>query len=133
MRATRTITRAAAALAAVVSLAGLSACSGGTTPAPGGSSTAPAEVRIGALYLDSQGYYGGVKKGVQEAAKASGMNVKLIESSSAGDVAKESSFMQSLVSSGVSAIIMSAVSADGSVAAVKQAAEAGIPVICYNT
>lgn len=133
MRATRTITRAAAALAAVVSLAGLSACSGGTTPAPGGSSAAPAEVRIGALYLDSQGYYGGVKKGVQEAAKASGMNVKLIESSSAGDVAKESSFMQSLVSSGVSAIIMSAVSADGSVAAVKQAAEAGIPVICYNT
>lgn len=133
MRATRTMIKGAAvATAAVVALSGLAACSSGTTPAGTGSAAAK-EIRIGALYLDSQGYYGGVKKGVQEAASASGLNVKLIESSSAGDVAKESSFMQSLVSSGVSAIIISAVSSDGSVAAVKQAAEAGIPVICYNT
>lgn len=41
--------------------------------------------------------------------------------------------MQSLISSGVDAIIVSAVSTDGSVAAVRDAAEAGIPVICYNT
>lgn len=133
MRAGFTWTRAVATAAVgVLTLAGLSACA--SPAAPGGSGSAPAkEIRIGALYLDSQGYYGGVKKGVQDAAKASGLNVKLIESSSAGDVAKESSFMQSLVSSGVSAIIISAVSADGSIAAVKQASEAGIPVICYNT
>jgi simple sugar transport system substrate-binding protein len=112
-------------------MAGLSACT--TAATPGTSGDAAKEIRIGALYLDSQGYYGGVKKGVQVAAQESGLNVKLVESSSAGDVAKESSFMQSLVSSGVSAIIISAVSADGSIAAVKQAAEAGIPVICYNT
>lgn len=133
MRAGFTWTRAVATAAVgVLTVAGLSACA--SPAAPSGSGSAPAkEIRIGALYLDSQGYYGGVKKGVQDAAKASGMNVKLIESSSAGDVAKESSFMQSLVSSGVSAIIISAVSADGSIAAVKQASEAGIPVICYNT
>jgi simple sugar transport system substrate-binding protein len=113
-------------------MAGLSACSTPATPGSSASGEAK-EVRIGALYLDSQGYYGGVKKGVQLAAQESGLNVKLVESSSAGDVAKESSFMQSLVSSGVSAIIISAVSADGSIAAVKQASEAGIPVICYNT
>lgn len=120
-------------IATLMSVTALTACSSnnggeGEKPGEGGK-----EVRIGALYLDSQGYYGGVKKGVQEAAKASGMNVKLIESSSAGDVAKESSFMQSLVSSGVSAIIISAVSSDGSIAAIKQASDAGIPVICYNT
>lgn len=133
MRAGFTWTRAVATAAVgILTVAGLGACA--SPAAPSGSGSAPAkEIRIGALYLDSQGYYGGVKKGVQDAAKASGLNVKLIESSSAGDVAKESSFMQSLVSSGVSAIIISAVSADGSIAAVKQASEAGIPVICYNT
>ena len=41
--------------------------------------------------------------------------------------------MNTLTSSGVSAIILSAVSTDGSVPAVRQASEAGIPVICYNT
>lgn len=129
VRTIRTKAVAAAAIS-VLAMAGLSAC---TTPATPGASGEGEEIRIGALYLDSQGYYGGVKKGVQVAAQESGLNVKLVESSSAGDVAKESSFMQSLVSSGVSAIIISAVSADGSIAAVKQAAEAGIPVICYNT
>ncbi len=134
MRAMRTSIKGVAfAVAAIVSLSGLAACSSGAASPGGASSGAAQEVRIGALYLDSQGYYGGVKKGVQDAAAASGINVKLIESSSAGDVAKESSFMQSLVSSGVSAIIISAVSTDGSIAAVKQAADAGIPVICYNT
>lgn len=120
----------AGATAAMIALGGLVGCA--SAPASSGSAAAK-EIRIGALYLDSQGYYGGVRKGVQDAASASGLNVKLIESSSAGDVSKESSFMQSLVSSGVSAIIISAVSTEGSVAAVKQAAEAGIPVICYNT
>jgi sugar transport system substrate-binding protein len=119
----------AAALAAVLLLSGCNA-GGGTNAANGGSS---GEMRIGALYLDSQGYYGGVKAGVAAAAKDSGLNVKFLETTSAGDVSKESTFMNTLVSSGVSAIIISAVSSDGSVPAVKQAFDAGIPVICYNT
>lgn len=104
--------------------------------AAGGASTGSGdnkEIRIGAIYLDSQGYYGGVQAGVQAAAKASGMNVKFIETNPGGDVSKESEFMSTLVSSGVSAIIISAASADSSVPAIKQAFDAGIPVICYNT
>lgn len=124
----------AAAVAASVTM--LAACSGGSAN-PGSSSSGGAsggkEIRIGAMYLDSQGYYGGVRAGVKKAADASGVKVSLIESTSAGDVSKENSFMSSLIASGVSAIIMSAVSTDGSVAAVKQAHDAGIPVICYNT
>jgi ABC-type sugar transport system substrate-binding protein len=130
---TRWMRVAVSSVAGILALTSMTACSATPTAGGSGSATQAKEIRIGALYLDSQGYYGGVKKGVQDAAKASGLNVKLIESSSAGDVAKESSFMQSLVSSGVSAIIISAVSADGSIAAVKAASEAGIPVICYNT
>ncbi|WP_423919590.1 substrate-binding domain-containing protein [Frigoribacterium sp. 2-23] len=116
----------ATALTALVALA-LTGCS---IPTAGGDK---GEERIGALYLDSQGFYGGVKKGVQDGADSASKKVSFLESTSAGDVSKESSFMNTLTSSGVSAIIMSAVSNDGSVPAVKQASEAGMPVICYNT
>ncbi|WP_222706683.1 substrate-binding domain-containing protein [Lacisediminihabitans profunda] len=118
------------AMAAVVAVA-LVGCS--STPSTGTSTGSQKQIRIGAIYLDSQGYYGGVKAGVQGAAKASGMNVKFIETNPGGDVSKESDFMNTLVSSGVDAIIISAASADSSVAAIKQAFNAGIPVICYNT
>ncbi|MFV0430097.1 MAG: substrate-binding domain-containing protein [Arachnia sp.] len=136
MRATSKFRKVASvAVASLLALTGLAACSDDPSTS---SSSNPAggtgdKLRIGALYLDSQGYYGGVRKGVQDAAEASGFTVEIVESTSAGDVAQESSFMSSLISSGVSAIIISAVSADGSVAAVKQAYDAGIPVICYNT
>jgi simple sugar transport system substrate-binding protein len=127
---TRTHLRRGAIVAAgiaAVALA-LSACSVPTAGTGNGSS-----LRIGAMYLDSQGFYGGVKKGVGDAADASDTKVKFLESTSAGDVSKESSFMNTLVSSNVNAIIMSAVSTDGSLPAVKQASKAGIPVVCYNT
>jgi len=108
--------------------------SGESSGSSGGSiSASGAKLRIGALYLDSQGFYAGVKKGVQDAAAEAGTQVDLVESNSGGDVSKESSFMNTLVASGVDAIIIAAVSTDGSVNAVRQAAEAGIPVICYNT
>jgi ABC-type sugar transport system substrate-binding protein len=123
---TRRVTVALAAVAtATLMLAGCSA-SGGTS---GGDD----QIRIGALYLDSQGYYGGVKAGVAAAAEDSGLDVKFLETTSAGDVSKESTFMNTLVSSGVDAIIISAVSTEGSIPAIKQAYDAGIPVICYNT
>lgn len=90
-------------------------------------------LRIGALYLDSQGFYAGVRAGVQEAADAAGVTIDLIESTSNGDAAAENEQMSRLVSSGVDAIIASAVSVDASVPAFQQAADADIPIICYNT
>jgi simple sugar transport system substrate-binding protein len=122
-------TRGLIALTALVGIA-LTGCAAGN--ASGGSDTGK-QIRVGAIYLDSQGYYGGVKAGVTKAAKDSGTDVKFIETNPGGDVSKESQFMSTLVSSGVSAIIISAASADSSVPAIKQAHEAGIPVICYNT
>ncbi|EPE1466102.1 substrate-binding domain-containing protein [Escherichia coli] len=91
------------------------------------------EMTIGAIYLDTQGYYAGVRQGVQDAAKDSSVQVQLIETNAQGDISKESTFVDTLVARNVDAIILSAVSENGSSSTVRRASEAGIPVICYNT
>jgi len=91
------------------------------------------DIKIGAIYMDAQGYYAGVRKGIQDAAKEGGKNLQIIETNAQGDVSKESSFIDSLIAAGVQAIITSPVSADGSLRAIQRAKDAGIPVVCYNT
>lgn len=88
-------------------------------------------VTIGALYLDAQGFYGGIKKGIE--ASAANEKLRLLGQNSQGDASREAKFASTLVASKVDAIIMSPTSAKASVPVVRQAAEAGIPVICYNT
>jgi ABC-type sugar transport system substrate-binding protein len=100
-----------------------------------GSTLLPAQAEdqltIGALYLDAQGFYGGIKKGIETGAGTA--NIQLLGQNSQGDASREAQFASTLISSKVKAIIMSPVSATASVPVVKQAFEAGIPVICYNT
>ena len=48
-----------------------------------------------------------------EGAKDTGKKVDLVETNAQGDVSKESSFIDSLISAGVKAIIVSPVSAEG--------------------
>ncbi|MDT5014635.1 MAG: sugar transport system substrate-binding protein [Mycobacterium sp.] len=120
------IISAAAVATLSLALAGCSSSGGGTAP-----SSNPKGATIGALYLDAQGFYGGIKKGIEDGAKAD--NIKLIGQNSAGDATKEAQFMSTLTSGGVKAIIMSPVSDTASVPVVRQAHDAGIPVICYNT
>ncbi|MFM0500731.1 substrate-binding domain-containing protein [Paraburkholderia caffeinilytica] len=91
------------------------------------------DVSIGVLYLDSQGYYAGVRSGIQKAAAQSGVSARVLDSNSGGDLSKESSFIDSMIASKVSAIVVSATSVDGSVRAIRAASRAGIPVVCYNT
>ncbi|HEM8822799.1 TPA: substrate-binding domain-containing protein [Raoultella planticola] len=95
--------------------------------------SAAKDITIGAIYLDTQGYYAGVRQGVQDAAKSTDAKIQLIETNAQGDISKESSFIDTLVARNVDAIILSAVSENGSSRAVRRANEAGIPVICYNT
>lgn len=97
------------------------------------SSVGKQERTIGAIYLDTQGFYAGVRQGVLNGADASGTKFKMIETNAQGDVSKESAFIDSLISANVDAIILSAVSSDGSVRAIRRAAKAHIPVVCYNT
>ncbi|CAM5772148.1 LacI family transcriptional regulator [Labrys miyagiensis] len=91
------------------------------------------DITVGAIYLDAQGFYAGVRKGVQVGGTEMGKNVQIIETNAGGDVGKEASFIDRLVSAGVQAIILSAVSPEGSVRAIKRAHDAGIPIVCYNT
>ncbi len=90
-------------------------------------------IRIGAIYLDAQGYYAGVRVGLQNRADETGTEIEIIETNARGDASKESSFINTLTAAQVDALIVSAVSTDGSARAIERAAKAGIPVICYNT
>jgi len=91
------------------------------------------DLKVGAIYMDAQGFYAGVRKGIQSGAADAGRKLDVIETNAQGDVSKESSFIDSLISAGVQAIIVSPVSADGSYRAIRRAHDAGIPVVCYNT
>lgn len=112
----------------IVGTAALAACGSDS-----GGGSAPKEVKVGVIYLDTQGFYGGVRKGIDAGANAAGTKVKIVETNAQDDASKESSFMQTLVGQQVKAILLSASSATASVPAIKQAHDANIPVICYNT
>ncbi len=124
LKTKRPLLVALVALAAVATL--LSGCAGT-------GSGDKKNITVGAIYLDTQGFYGGVRKGVQEGAKSAGHEVKILESNAQDDASKESTFMSTYVSANVDAILLSASSSTGSIPAVRQASNAGIPVICYNT
>jgi simple sugar transport system substrate-binding protein len=91
------------------------------------------DLKVGAIYMDAQGFYAGVRKGIQTGAGEAGRKLEVVETNAQGDASKESSFIDTLISSGVQAIIVSPVSADGSSRAIRRAHDAGIPVVCYNT
>ena len=94
-------------------------------------SSASAKIKVGALYLDTAGFFGEIKVGIEAAGAAEGID--LTGANSQSDVAKESEFIDNLIATGVEVVIRSPVSTDSSVAAVERLAEAGIPVVCYNT
>jgi len=72
-----------------------------------------------------------VQNGIQAAADEEG--VELILGNTENDLAKESSMIDDYITRGVDAIVITPISADGSVAALKAAKDAGITVICFNT
>lgn len=70
---------------------------------------------------------------MQDGAAKDNGKIEIIETNAQGDVSKESSFIDTMIARDVNAIVLSAVSVNGSVRAIKRANEASIPVICYNT
>ena len=88
-------------------------------------------IKVGALYLDTAGFFGEIKYGIESAGADEG--IELTGANSQSDVAKESEFIDTLIAKGLDVVFMSPVSTDSSVAAVERLAEAGIPVVCYNT
>ena len=89
--------------------------------------------RVGVVYMDAQGYYAGVRQGMQDHAEESGRQLQLLELNAQGDASEESTFVDVTSSAGVDVLVLSPVSATASVPAVRLAHESGIPVVCYNT
>lgn len=127
---TRKFAIAAAGVLATAALV-LSGCSAQTSPEPEDGATS---LKIGVIYLDNNsGFYAGVKKGVDALAAEAGIDIEIIEGNSLQDAVKEAGFIESMIADQVDAILISAASGDSSIAAVKAAFDAGIPVVCYNT
>lgn len=125
----RPIHRLAAAVTVLAAVTtGLTACGSDS-----GSSASGDSLKVGVIYLDTQGFYGGVRKGIEDGADKAGTTVDIVETNAQDDASKESTFMQSLVAQQVDAIMLSASSGTASVPAIKQAHDADVPVICYNT
>ena len=91
-------------------------------------------IKIGLTYLDVQGFYAGVRQGILDASKnMEDYTFSFIESNSGGDISQELQFVNNALTARVDVLIMSAVSTDGSLKALKNAQEASVPVITYNT
>lgn len=89
--------------------------------------------RIGVVYMDAQGFYAGVRQGMQDYADGSGRELQLLELNARGDASEESTFVDIASSADVDALVLSPVSATASIPAVRLAHESGVPVVCYNT
>ncbi|HSX91886.1 MAG TPA: substrate-binding domain-containing protein [Hydrogenophaga sp.] len=86
---------------------------------------------IGVIELFANPHFAEARKGIEESAKAS--NTRVLVQNAGFDAAKEAQFIQTFITRKVDAILVSAVSPTGSLAALRLAKAAGIPVVCYTT
>jgi len=86
---------------------------------------------VAGVVFQSDTFMQTVQAGMQAAADAVG--AELILGNTENDLAKESSMIDDYITRGVDAIVITPISADGSVAALKKAKEAGVTIVCFNT
>ncbi len=86
---------------------------------------------IAGVVFQSDTFMQTVQAGMQAAADASG--AELILGNSENDLVTEASLIEDYITRGVDAIVITPISSDGSVAALRAAADAGITIICFNT
>jgi ABC-type sugar transport system substrate-binding protein len=86
---------------------------------------------VAGVVFQSDTFMQTVQNGMQAAADEAGS--ELILGNTENDLAKESSMIDDYITRGVDAILITPISADGSLAALKKAKDAGITIICFNT
>jgi len=86
---------------------------------------------IGVIELFPNPHFAHARQGIRDAAKKEGVEV-LIQNANL-DSAKEAQYIQTFITRKVDAILLSAVSPTGSLAALRLAKKAGIPIVCYTT
>jgi ABC-type sugar transport system substrate-binding protein len=86
---------------------------------------------IGVIELFANPHFAEARKGMEELARNN--STRLIIQNAGFDATKEAQFIQTFITRKVDAILVSAVSPTGSLAALRLAKAAGIPVVCYTT
>ncbi|MEK8070705.1 substrate-binding domain-containing protein [Rhodococcoides navarretei] len=89
--------------------------------------------RIAVVYLNAEGYYAGVARGVDDTFSAVGDSPQLLEANIRSDASQESTFVDTVASVKANALIISPASATASIPALELAHENDVPIICYNT
>ncbi|MFD1860245.1 sugar ABC transporter substrate-binding protein [Aeromicrobium camelliae] len=92
-----------------------------------------ADGRIGVVYLNAEGYYAGVQRGLEATFADGAREPQLIATNIQSDASRESTFVDTISSVQADALILSPASATASIPAIRLAHENGVPVICYNT
>jgi simple sugar transport system substrate-binding protein len=83
---------------------------------------------IGVIELFANPHFAEARKGLEDVARKN--NATLIVENANFDASREAQFVQSFITRKVDAILLSAVSPTGSLAALRMARSAGIPVVC---
>jgi sugar transport system substrate-binding protein len=132
---------AALALVALVAVA-CSTPSAAPTTAPAQPTVAPAQpttaqssakkMTIAGVVFQSDTFMQTVQAGMQAAADKSG-NIEMLLGNTENKLDKEASLIDDYITRKVSAIVITPISADGSLAALKKAKDAGITIVCFNT
>lgn len=100
-------------------------------PCASAAEAANAKPVIGVIELFGNPFFAEARKGMKSVADREGAEL-LIENANS-DVGREAELVQTFIRRQVDVILISAQSATGSIAAIKLAKDAGIPVICWNT
>lgn len=87
---------------------------------------------IAGVVFQSDTFMQTVQAGMQAAADKAG-NVEVLLGNTENKLDKEASLIDDYITRKVDAIVITPISADGSLAALKKAKDAGITIICFNT
>ncbi len=111
--------------------ASVSSCRG---PSEGGPAPAvkPAGAPVvGAIIFGRDSFFENIQRGMEAAAREAG--AELLVSIHDHDINKETEFIENYIARKVQSIVITPESTEASVAAIRQAHDAGIRVVCFNT
>ncbi len=100
-------------------------------PAPAQPAAEQKKIVVGAVLFGRDSFFENIQKGMEMGAQSLG--VELLVNIHDHDIAKETEFIEDYIARGVNAIVITPESLDASVAAIKQAYDAGIKIVCFNT
>ena len=101
-----------------------------STPADDTSAPDNSDITIGFIPMNlNNEFYVYMENGARKAAEELGVNITVQGSMSGSDVASQLEFIENMIASGVSAIVISPAGSDGLTTGLQKCQEAGIPVI----